>query len=53
MFLNLLQRLAFRLIAEESDVNDTAEADGGEDPEHPGLCDGVHQWCEGESHQEG
>ena len=53
MFLNLLKRLALGLVAEGGDVSDSAEADGGEEPEHAGLRDGVLQRRERQGDYEG
>ena len=53
MVLNLLQRFALCLIAEDGDVGDSSEADGGEEPEHAGLGDAVRQRLECERDDEG
>ena len=53
MVLNLLKSPALGLVAEEGDVADAAEADGGEQPEHASLGDAVHQRRERQRYQEG
>ena len=52
VFLNFLQRLALGLVAEDGDVGKSSQVDGGEQPEHASLGDAIHQWVEGEGHQE-